>query len=414
MSMTKKDVSRRLQAWLCVGLLGGLFCGTVSAASQEITAVFRPDPANPNSNKFINTTPISSMCTAHIPLQCQQLGIFSLRDESFIARSNAPMLVGAPDPRKGAMFKAPSDWRNIQVTHTGTGETVTLELRIAGLGSRWVGPHVGNWRTAGQPDPWIEPPGLCQRTGFFPAGVYHAGFFWIHPPNAGACTVHPTIEVPQLRYVTLEYGYELRTPNPLTMSTGQYVGSTSYTMMPGGDFDFGDIMIPDDNLMTFNFTLDVQHTLKIDVPPGGNRVELEPQGGWHAWLQQGRKPTRLFRDQPFHVSASSRFKMNLGCEYTMDSKTCSLRDQVSGHDVPLLISVSLPRGLSDMSGGPIERRRLFMDGSGTEMIQPDFYLERKPATLHFEIPASEVASMIDTGRVRQYSGNVTVIWDSEI
>jgi hypothetical protein len=106
--------------------------------------------------------------------------------------------------------------------------------------------------------------------------------------------------------------------------------------------------------------------------------------------------------------------MNLGCEYTMDSKTCSLRDQVSGHDVPLLISVSLPRGLSDMSGGPIERRRLFMDGSGTEMIQPDFYLERKPATLHFEIPASEVASMIDTGRVRQYSGNVTVIWDSEI
>ncbi|AWM94079.1 hypothetical protein DJ564_26505 [Pseudomonas sp. 31-12] len=43
-----------------------------------------------------------------------------------------------------------------------------------------------------------------------------------------------------------------------------------------------------------------------------------------------------------------------------------------------------------------------------------FYVERRPGTLHFEIPPDEVAEMIRPERLRQYSGNVTVIWDSDI
>jgi hypothetical protein len=29
------------------------------------------------------------------------------------------------------------------------------------------------------------------------------------------------------------------------------------------------------------------------IPPGGNKVLLEPQGGWQGWLEHGRKPVRL-------------------------------------------------------------------------------------------------------------------------
>jgi hypothetical protein len=45
---------------------------------------------------------------------------------------------------------------------------------------------------------------------------------------------------------------------------------------------------------------------------------------------------------------------------------------------------------------------------------PGFYVDRKPGTLHFDIPASVVGEMIRPGQQRQYSGRVTVIWDSEV
>jgi hypothetical protein len=198
------------------------------------------------------------------------------------------------------------------------------------------------------------------------------------------------------------------------MSSGKYIGQLTYTLGPGADFDMGDVMLPSSNFLALNFELSVLHTLKVDVPPGGNRVELMPEGGWQSWLTQGRKPTRLFRDQTFNISASSRFKMQMECEYTQDGKTCSLREPLSGHVVPLNVSVSLPHGLTDTDGQSVDRRPLRLDGSGTQLFQPALYVDRKPGTLHFEIPASDVGEMIRPGQQRQYSGSVTVIWDSEV
>jgi hypothetical protein len=418
MSIITRTYSWRLFAGLCIGLAGGLLAGPTMAASHELTAVFRPDPSNPLVNKFKNTTPISSVCAGHIPAQCERLGIFSLRDESFRADSNALMpanFVGQPNARVGAMFKVPSDWRPVQVTHRSTGETETVEVRIAGVGSTWHAPHVSHWNRPGTfwDFLWRNPPAPCQATGFFTASVSAGTFFWIVPENAGACTIHPGKEIPTLRYGALEYAYELRTPNPLGMSTGQYTGSISYTLMPGGDFDFGDIMIPNDNVLTFNFTLDVEHTLKVEMPPGGNRVELLPQGGWQAWLQRNRRPERLFRDQTFNLSVSSRFRMGLECQHTDGGDNCSIFEANSGHAVPLHIAVTLPANITDASGQSVNRRRLVRDGSGTELFMPGHYVDRKPGTLHFEVGSKDVEEML-TGVNKTYRGNVTVVWDSEV
>jgi hypothetical protein len=198
------------------------------------------------------------------------------------------------------------------------------------------------------------------------------------------------------------------------MSSGTYKGILNYVVGPRGDFDMGDIMLPDDDLISLNFTLSVEHALKVEIPPGGNRIELVPQGGWQAWLTQGRKPTRLFRDQTFNVSSSSRFKMNLDCQYSLDGNRCSVRDPVSGHVVPLDVSVTLPSGLVDAAAQPVNRRPLRRDGSGTELFQPRFYVDRKPGALHFEIAQDEVGEMLKPGVARSYSGLVTVIWDSEV
>jgi hypothetical protein len=153
--------------------------------------------------------------------------------------------------------------------------------------------------------------------------------------------------------------------------------------------------------------------MKVDIPPGGNRVALQPVGGWQSWLNEGRKPTRLMRDQTFNISASSRFKMNIECQYFFVND-CLIREPGTGHAVPLEVSVSLPNGLTDGAGQAVNRRRLLRDGTGTELFQPSFYLDRKVGTLHFEVARDAVERMIREGEARTYSGNVTVIWDSEV
>lgn len=62
--------------------------------------------------------------------------------------------------------------------------------------------------------------------------------------------------------------YELITPDPLGMDIGHYSGSITYSIGPGGDFDFGDVMVPDDNQITFKFQLQVNHYLAVDFPRG--------------------------------------------------------------------------------------------------------------------------------------------------
>ncbi len=399
-----------------VGLLSLGGTGTAQAISENITALFKPDPTNPMVNKFQNTTPISSICQSHIPTQCQALNLFSLRIPGFDALSNGPILANHADERQGFMVQVPSHWRNVLVTHTKTGETETVQMRIAGFGGLWQVPRppgVSAWAQpgVGWTQQWARAPSPCISTGHLKAGLQTATYFWMVPEGAGVCSRKPSQELAYMRIYQMEYAYELRTPNPLGMSSGEYTGSLTYTMGPGGDYDFGDVLIPTDNQLTFSIFLEVQHDLKVEVPPGGNRIELVPQGGWQAWLNQGRKPARLFRDQTFNISASSRFKMQLECERVMGD-TCALRN-ADGHQVPLDISVSLPYGLNRPDGSAVNRQPLLLSGAGTELFQPGYYVNRRPGTLHFEVAKEHADSMLAQGG-STYSGQATVIWDSDL
>lgn len=409
---TMKRISSVIMQMGAVVLLG------VSAvtSANDITARFRPDPSNPMVNKFENTTPISSICAAHIPARCKALGIFSLRDNNFTTRTNGPILANHENERQGFMVKVPSDWRDLQVTHSATGETETVQLRIAGIGGFWRmsrPPGVSGW---GQPgvswqSRWATAPRPCQSTNHLAAGVASASYFWLTPEGAGACSRQPSQKINYMNVNTMEYAYELRTPNPLGMSSGQYQGSITYSMGPGGDYDFGDVMIPSKNAITFNFTLSVEHALKVDIPPGGNRIELLPQGGWQAWLNQGRAPVRLFRDQTFRIASSTRFKMQLECSLTIGN-TCGLRNG-AGDEVPLQVAVSLPHGLVDQYAQSVNKLPLRLDGVGTELFQPLHYVNDRPGTLHFEVARDDVGEMLKAPG-STYSGVVTVVWDSQV
>lgn len=401
-----------------LGVLMGLLSFPAWAVTQQISAVFKPDSANPQFNEFENRTPLTGFCLDNPP-QCKAANLFSIR-LPIPSNSNATIRKVHTDVRAGAMFKIPSQWESITVTHP-TAPPQIVKFRVAGMGVAYTLPLPAPVLTEGAGHSYLWEGGTWTYAGLPCVGLAGAGndigfnSFWRHPIGAGICAKKAMFDIPQpFRYETFDITYELITPNPLQMVAGQYRGQHVFRVGPNQDFDLGDVMVPEDDVIVLDFNLDVEHVLKVDIPPGGNRVELEPQGGWQSWLQQGRRPIRLFRDQTFNISTSSRFKMDLECQHSQDSKTCALYEPLSGHAVPLLVSVSLPHGLIDADGQAVNRRRLLMDGSGTELFQPGFYVDRKPGTLHFEIPQNEVGEMIKPGQSRHYSGQVTIIWDSEV
>ncbi|WP_082302380.1 hypothetical protein [Pseudomonas bananamidigenes] len=402
--------------WWC-GVCGGLLSSAALAVTQEIRAVYIPDPANPQTNTFIDQTPQSGYCRTY-PSDCKPMSGVRLPLRFASVQAIEP---GASE-RNGAMFKMPAQWRSLVVTNVFTGESATVEMRIGGFGSQYVLSDPATALTGETDDPqahhklwgtsWGVSPLPCRPGAMSSLGPDFFQFFWKAPVD-DPCVKKAAFVIPWMSYGYLDVGYELRMPDPLKMSAGLYTGQLTYGTGPGMDIDSGDNLLPDNSAVTFRFVLDVQHVLKVDIPPGGNKIALVPQGGWQAWLQQGRKPERLFRDQTFNISSSSRFKMFLECQYG-GVQSCGLRDSEGGAtDAQVFVSVSLPDSITDSAGQPVRRRSL-TSNSNAPAFQPGRFLDRAAGTLHFEIPRDYVEQMLQPGQARRYAGNVTVIWDSEV
>lgn len=391
---------------LCALILTG-FMTSASAANVEITALFQPDPTNPMHNEFVNKTPQGGYCGDH-PDYCEN-GVFSL---ALPIRFKAIAGIQAlHDERQGPMFRVPSSWRDVRVIHDETGEEETVRMRVNGIGAAYTinkGLPESVWRLS-----WVYAPPPCQYGGVGYGNHLYFAFFWRVPVDAGVCSKQAQTSIVQsydFAYRDMGFSYQLVTPNPLKMSSGTYRGVLNYSIGPGRDFDMGDVMVPDDDLISIDFTLYVQHTMKVEIPPGGSKVILEPQGGWQTWLGHGRKPVRLYRDQTFNISASSRFTMKLECGIDYE-QGCGISNSNGRYGAIVDVSVSLPNGLTDDSGQPV--RRMPLSRSVSPVFQPGVYVDRKPGTLHFEID-ERFTDWLISARQQHYKGDITVIWDSEV
>lgn len=406
---------QKLKKLTCgLGFLLTLCMVEAHAVNQEIRALFQPDPAQTGKNLFVNQTPNSGYCV-YFPAKCAAADMFSI--ELPVSHDSNRALVAGDD----VSVKAPADWRRLTVINQDTQETEIVEVRISGIGSRYVlSEAVARLTGVAHPSGhdvlwtsqtgWLYAPAPCGSSflSSYTANAYR--FFW-HTPVEASCTKTAAFPIPSMYFEKLDFAYELRTPNPLDMSSGLYTGSMSYSIGPTGDFQLGSMMEPNDGNLTLDFVLDVQHTLKVDIPPGGNHVVLEPDGGWQRWLESGRKPVRLYRDQTFLISASSRFSMRIECELDLSSG-CGIVDRESGYAGQVDVSVSLPNGLNDSVGQPVKRFHSKHEASAA--FQPGIYVDRKPGTLHFEVGPSATNWLILNAKGRPYTGNITVIWDSEV
>lgn len=384
------------------------------AVNQEIRALFQPDPAQPSKNQFVNQTPNSGYCVSY-PDQCAAANMFSI-ELPVRFTSNRDLV-----PGHGVSLQAPVNWRPLTVTNRDTGETEVVEVSITGIGSTFhlsktvqeltgientFQAHDRLWTSNG----WVYAGPPCRNSPVSGVSATTYRFFW-HTPVESTCTKIIALPIPSMWFEKLDFSYALKTPNPLGMSSGLYTGSISYSMGPGGDFHMGHQMYPDDNNLTLDFVLDVQHTLKVDLPPGGNNVTLEPEGGWRPWIESGRKPNRIFRDQPFHISASSRFKVLMICGSTggNDCKLGSLR----GNTTNVQVYLTLPPGITDAGGNNVTRLPLrFNNWAGP--FQPGLYIDRKPGAIHFDMTRFDIDFLLKQRDLNdRLLGNVTIIWDSE-
>lgn len=395
--------------WL--GLLAMLSASSVGAANHEIRALFQPDPAQPNKNMFINKTPNSGYC-AIWPDQCADNQMFSIEVPVRFTSSRF-MSPGYP-----LSLKVPASWRQLTVTNRDTQETETVEVRIVGIGSEFVlsdtaanlvgvsdilEGHQKLWTSSS----WVYAPSPCQYSGVGSYSPATYRFFWKTPVEA-TCTKVAAYLIPGMVFKTLDFAYELRTPNPLGMSSGLYTGSLTYTLGPGGDFDLSQQMNPDDRNLTLDFVLDVQHTLKVDLPPGGNKVVLEPVGGWQSWIDSGRKPTSIFRDQMFYISASSRFKVMMQCRDSQGGDRCRMFG-AGGNVTDVRTRLTLPSGLTPTANG-----MLLLHNNWVGPFQPGHYVDRKQGHLRFEIPSDAINNLLRPGISGTMSTSITIIWDSEV
>lgn len=396
---------------LWLGLLAAMTAPSTDAANREIRALFQPDPAQPNKNVFVNKTPASGYCTLD-PAQCADNNMFSIQ---LPVRFNSSRSINVGE---GVSLKVPADWRRLTVTHAQTQKTETVEVRIIGVGSNYVLSQSAA-SLVGVTDPleghqklwtsnsWVYAPAPCQYSGvgWYSPNSYR--FFWKAPLPA-PCMKTAAYKIPSMSFDTVDFAYELRTPNPLGMASGLYEGSLSYSLGPGGDFDFGYLMHADDPNLTLDFVLDVQHTLKVDIPPGGDKVTLEPEGGWQQWIDGGRKPARIYRDQPFYISASTPFKMKMNCD-RVDFFRCYLRS-ASGQRTELMVSVTMPAGITNPVIAPSIRLR----SDAWTPFTPTQYVDRKPGTLVFEMGKDSIDRLLVPGFSDHFTGDITIVWDSEV
>lgn len=410
---------------LLMGVVGIAWAPLVNALTRDITAIYRADSSNPRQDKFTNTTPVSGYCADGAAQWCKDNNVSSfILPISF--QSGLAIRPGH-GVREGVMFKVPANWRNLDVVDRGTGHRETVEVRISGIGTRYL-TNLPLWELVGLPPGqgfYYASVAMWGAPGFWSDGVpppckatYYGAirddgtgedFFWLVPTD-GVCAKKANYLIPEFSYDSLQFSYELRTPNPLTMRAGQYAGTINYTIGPSGDFDLGDVMLPSDSSLTLNFTLDVEHVLKVDIPPGGDRVELVPEGGWQAWLQNpARVPKKLFRDQTFNISASGPFSMRLICSHVYGDH-CGIQN-AAPHAVPVIVRVSLPNGLTDGAGFPVVRQNLYR--TLTRQFKPAMYVDGKPATLHFDV--EHYLNEVFRDHVGStYSGTITVVWDSDV
>ncbi|WP_350599827.1 hypothetical protein [Pseudomonas sp. 65/3-MNA-CIBAN-0223] len=406
------DLSRVLTStlfrWLLIATFAGA-AGVSGAADVDVELEFVPDAGTPNNKYFTNKTPLTGIC-AEYPDKCAAPHTGSSKVN--VRFNSGPIY----DFRENTVqFRIPSASRFSVKGVNGKQYPVTLHIR--GVGARYdlrpatVLSLTGKNPPEGHKSLWVggwfqdvnapcrAVPGLDSGKSM---GLYN--FFWYGPEGA-VCGKKTRYSLPGLYLDSMNFIYEVDTPNPYEMEAGIYEGLITYNV--AREFEPGYFLTPYQTNISVKVTLRVTHVLRVNFYLG-YKVELVPAGGWDRWESMGRTPTVLSGDAPFQLNVSSPFTVKLQCGVPHFSD-CALKNS-SGKIVRLDTFFTPPEGVIDDAGGSQYPFKYRLSALAPKKFNVSQYVAHF-GKLYFQIPASRVPTM-EAGTT--YSGNVTVIWDSQV
>ena len=409
-------------------LLAGSTAGM--AATMDITASFSPSMDKPENNTFINTTTQSGYCSSW-PNQCRDNNTFSINMGGITASLATSGFTANSAPRMGMYFKMPGAWRDVVVTNQNSGVQSILSFRISAFSAAYR--TRSDWNLAAHQGAWdgnsfVNAPSPCRYSGVGEYSNRHYAFLWKWPVSDAGCYKTPKKDLTGEPYLinNMSVGYELKTPDPIKMESGVYTGTLTLSVGPGGDIDFGDNFQASDTELTINFSLSVNHELKLTTtaehqvvslqPCASGRVCTEDEGlaNWERWMVTRITPQLTGRSN-FNLSSSGAFTVYLECEQQI-GPDCALRsDKMPSQTVPVQTLLTLPGNIVDnVTGSTVSKRRL---EAGHDLTKNVFvtktFGQSRGGSVDFLVGQKDVDTMLAT-RPDTYRGAVTVIFDPKI
>jgi len=412
------------------GIFGALLISASfysSATSVDITASFSPSMQNPANNSFTNTTSQSGYCASY-PTVCTANGVFSV-GIGVTATLNSAGFKANSQPREGMYFKMPGAWRSATVTNA-EGETSTVEFRVSAFSAKynmhngWVlADHQGAWNGSS----FVNAPAPCGYSGVGAYSDWFYRFMWKWPVSDVACYKTASKDLTGDPYLIddISIAYELKTPDPLKIGSGDYTGTLHLTAGPGGDIDFGDNFTASDSAVDIRFHLSVNHELKLTTTAENQTVSLQPcqpgrvctadegKANWERWMVSRITPQLTGRSN-FNLSSSGAFTVYLDCAQQAGAD-CALKSSSTGQLVPVQSLLTLPDNIVDSSTGSAVRQKRLAIGKDvtSNVFSTRTYGQDRQGSIDFLVKQRDVDTMLST-RPDSYSGTVTVIFDPNL
>lgn len=406
-----------------LGVVMLVMSAVAHSATINLTAKFTPVINNSNSEGvFTNTTPQSGYC-ATWPQYCNS-GDVSVNLP--LTTTLSYPIVAKNEPRDGPYFNLPKTPRVFTVRNQDTGEEFDVIFRVTNY-SAWNSLNVGtnDWTTSS----FVNPPS-GEGCGYGGIGVMpgeNYAFMWLTKNNANPCYKISTIDRTEpSRFHTMSIGYSLvAKDNLLTVGSGTYVGKLSFTVGPGGDFDFGDNYQASDSVVDINLILSVNHDLIVTTTPESRALSLQPcsadkvcteeQGkqNWERWMITKITPQLTARSD-FLLSSTGAFTAYLQCEY-IQGEHCAIKSDNNGQLVPVKAYLSMPDNIiNQRTNSTVLRAPMAInkDILNNTFLTQDIGNNRK-GSIDFLVTQHDVDTMLMI-RPDTYRGTLTVIFDPQI
>lgn len=405
------------------------------SATVNLTAKFTPAINNSSSDGiFINTTPNSGYCKKW-PAYC---GADLFGVDLPIDLTQQYPIPAFNQRREGVFFGLPKKTKNLLVRNTETGEAFDLSFRISqfsalvskGNDSNWLASESNQSSSTNWDYPTNSGSGCSRGSSSIGSNAW-TQFLWKALDNTNPCFLiskivrplgsHQTVS----RLTDLSFGYTLVAKNSLlTVSSGTYVGQLSFTVGPGGDFDFGDNYQASDSIVNINMTLSVNHDLVIKTSPDDRLLTLQPckngkvctpeqgRNNWERWMISRVTPEMTAKSN-FQLSSSGAFTVYLQCEY-QQGENCALKSDKNGQLVPMQSYLTLPDNIiAQQTNSHVTRAPMLTRKDTSNLFLSKNSGSNRKGSIDFLIKQRDVDTMLET-RPDTYRGVVTVIFDPNI